>query len=389
MVRRLLTIARRYIVAPAALILGTMMLTLLGVRSIVRDVHQAAGKITSQRGIDQKSYIRLNGARQWITIRGQDRSKPILLYLHGGPGGTTSGLAYEFQRPWEEYFTVVQWDQRGFGRSAVDSEKLKGTITRAQIVKDTIALIEYLRRQLHQPKIILIGHSWGTIIGAEVARRRPDLLYAYVGFGQVTGWERNFVETRKALLRIAERSHNHALSNELKAIGDPPPATDADSFMKWVSKVQRPVTPLGGSLHNARTSGALAGRMALTALISPDLTLGDIYRMLSADRNDALLPLARSAAGWDFRRMLGTKFAVPMIFVSGRYDLQAPTAAAAALSGEICSPYTEMVQIDGAAHFLVNEQPGTVLQTLLRHALPFAEGRAALTGRQCPAALMN
>lgn len=389
MVGRYLTIARRFIVIPLALILCIMISTLLGVRLLVQDIHQAAGKITSQRGIDQKSYIRLNGAHQWITIRGQDRNKPILFYLHGGPGGTTSGLAYEFQRPWEEYFTVVQWDQRGFGRSAVDAEKLKGTITHEQIVKDAIALIEHLRRKLHQPKIILLGHSWGSIIGAEVARRRPDLLYAYVGFGQVTGWERNFVETRNALLRIAERSHNRALSNELKAIGDPPPATDADTFMKWVSKVQRPVTPLGGSLHNARNSGALAGRMLLTALTSPDLTLGDIYRMLSADRNAALLPLARSAAGWDFRRTLGTKFAVPMILVSGRYDLQAPTAAAATLSSEICSPYTEMVQIEGAAHFLVIEQPGTVLQTLLEHALPFAEGRAPLTGRQCSDALMN
>ncbi len=380
--KRVLILAARYVLLPLAVVLVIAIATSLFIRSVARENNYAMGRIVSPRGIDQKNYVRLNGARQWVTIRGQDRNNPVLLYLHGGPGGTISGMSYSFQRPWEEYFTVVQWDQRGFGRSAIDGQALHGTVTRAQLVDDTIALIEHLRRKFHQQRIILVGHSWGSLLGAEVARRRPDLLHAYVGFGQVTGWERNFVETREALRRIAQRRGDSALAAEVAAMGDPPPGQDVEALATWMGKIQRPVVPLGGSIHHARGGGDIARWTLLTALNSPDLDLSDIFAMLGGS-DEWSVPLIRSAAGWDFRRNLGTRFAVPMIFVSGRYDLQAPTEAAVALSAEICSPYTEMVVIDDAAHYLVNEQPGRLLGALRDKALPFAQGHMPAGGRRC------
>lgn len=380
--KRVLALGARYVLLPLLAMLAIATATSLLIRSIARANNHAGGIIMSQRGVDQKLYVRLNGARQWVAIRGQDRNNPVLLYLHGGPGGTISGVSYSFQRPWEEYFTVVQWDQRGFGRSAIDGEKLRGTVTRAQLVDDTIALIEHLRRKFHQRRIILVGHSWGSLLGAEVARRRPDLLHAYVGFGQVTGWESNFVATRDAIGRIAQRRGDLALAAEVAAMGDPPSGQDVEALNAWMAKVQHPVLPLHGAIYNARGGGDIARWTLLTALASPDIGLGEIFGMLGGS-DEWRAPLIRSAAGWDFRRTLGTHFMVPMIFVSGRYDLQAPTEAAVALSAEICSPYTEMVVIDDAAHYLVNEQPGRLLGALRDKALPFAQGHTPSGGRHC------
>ena len=45
--------------------------------------------ITSQNGIDEGRYVAIGDIQQWITIRGENRDNPVLLFLHGGPGDAT------------------------------------------------------------------------------------------------------------------------------------------------------------------------------------------------------------------------------------------------------------------------------------------------------------
>ena len=73
--------------------------------------------ITTPNGIDEATYVEIGGIEQWITIRGEDRNNPVLLFLHGGPGDATNPWGYAAFRSWLKYFTVVQWDQRGSGRT--------------------------------------------------------------------------------------------------------------------------------------------------------------------------------------------------------------------------------------------------------------------------------
>ena len=58
---------------------------------------------------------------EFISIRGEDRDNPVILFLHGGPGDVTNPWGYLAFRPWLEYFTVVQWDQRGAGSRHLES----------------------------------------------------------------------------------------------------------------------------------------------------------------------------------------------------------------------------------------------------------------------------
>jgi hypothetical protein len=96
-------------------------------------------KIVTPEGIERLEKVRVGGIDQWISIRGLDRRNPILLMLHGGPGYTTMPLSWYFQRGWEEYFTVVQWDQRGSGKTYTsnDPAAVEPTLTLDQVNADT------------------------------------------------------------------------------------------------------------------------------------------------------------------------------------------------------------------------------------------------------------
>ena len=137
------------------------------------------GKVVSANGIDQAKAVEIGGIRQWITVRGRDRHNPILLVLHGGPAAPDLPNRYLFEGPWTDYFTVVQWDQRGAGKTYELNapETVAPTMHADRIVQDAEELVGYLRRTYGSKKIFALDHSWGTIIGLKLAERRPDWLY--------------------------------------------------------------------------------------------------------------------------------------------------------------------------------------------------------------------
>src|SRR5207248_5303545 len=180
-------------------------------------------KITTPNGIDEASYVTIGGIEQWITIRGEDRKNPVLLFLHGGPGDATNPWGYAGFRDWLKYFTVVQCDQRGAGRTLGKSgPSVAATITIERLTQDGIQLAETLRRTLQKDKIILVGHSWGSILGVFMAKARPDLFSAFVGTGQVADPQRNYEVAYHALLEKAMRLGEPRAIRELKDVGPPP-----------------------------------------------------------------------------------------------------------------------------------------------------------------------
>jgi pimeloyl-ACP methyl ester carboxylesterase len=111
--------------------------------------------------------VELNGYPQWLLIRGQDVSKPVLLYLHGGPGEPNMWLAHYTMKELEQHFVCVNWDQRGAGRSLRPGPN-PATMTIEQFVNDTIALIELLLARFGQKKLFPLGHSWGSTLAMKV-----------------------------------------------------------------------------------------------------------------------------------------------------------------------------------------------------------------------------
>jgi pimeloyl-ACP methyl ester carboxylesterase len=189
-----------------------------------RNVVAEIDRIVTPNGVQETFEAVLGGARQIVNVRGNNRANPILLFVHGGPGAVEMPMAWAFQRPWEDFFTVVQWDQRGAGRSFPlnDPKLLAPTLTPDRYRDDAIQLIELLRHKYNKDKIFLVGHSWGSAIGLSVAVKRPDLLYAYVGIGQLIDFRENEQVGYEWTLEQARKGHNPRAVRELEQLSPYP-----------------------------------------------------------------------------------------------------------------------------------------------------------------------
>ncbi len=178
--------------------------------------------------ISEEKYILINGIEQWVTIKGE-ASKPVILFIHGGPGSPLSPYADKLYKEWEKDFIIVQWDQRGtgktFGRYAPEEltpEYLKANpLTIDLMTNDGIELSEYLVKYLGKQKLILFGTSWGSALGVKIATKRPDLFYAYVGHAQIVNPEID-IEFYNKVYKMAENKNDKEALEILNTIGKPP-----------------------------------------------------------------------------------------------------------------------------------------------------------------------
>ena len=164
---------RRLLLVVAVFLLLIGMAT-LGLRVLLGN-QQA---IESSAAVHEAGYVSIGGIPQWIEIRGWDRTNPVALWLHGGPGAPVLPASYTSFLPWEKTFTIVHWHQRGAGLTYAATPLNASPLTIDRMVQDGIAVIEHVRRRLHKDTIILIGHSWGSVIGTRMVQRRPDLFAA-------------------------------------------------------------------------------------------------------------------------------------------------------------------------------------------------------------------
>lgn len=353
------------------------------VREGVRQMHRDIGRILQPAGIDEGRFVELGGFPQWISIRGQNRSAPVLLFLHGGPLNPISEVAYMYQRPWEDFFVVVNWDQRGCGRSIgtpADDSRLKGTLNRAQYRSDAIALIEHLRATFGQQRIILVGQSWGTVLALEVARERPELLHIAVLQGLAVEWVKSVERVRHTLIEWAIRDGDTKEAERLTALGPPTPNAPEDTLV-WAQSFGRPI-PDRNTWHNIDGPGdSWTRRIDMLRYVSPDLP-ADVYEQ---DANRMLNELPRmkarydeamgSAIPWNARRDVGTAFNIPIAVMMGAHDWQTSIDLAREYYEEIRAPWKSWTEFPRAAHALNIEQPGLSVVSLVKVALAAIEGR--------------
>ena len=133
-----------------------------------------SGELSEQKSIAELQKVIIGNSEQWVLIRSENIDNPILLFVHGGPGTSQLTLIRNNTRPIEKYFTVVNWDQRGAGKS-YQAIRDKSRMTIDQFVSDLNELAEYLAKRFGKTKIILVGHSWGSAIGILAVSKRPEL----------------------------------------------------------------------------------------------------------------------------------------------------------------------------------------------------------------------
>jgi pimeloyl-ACP methyl ester carboxylesterase len=300
-------------------------------------------------------YVRIGGIQQWIEIVGADQDCPTLLYLHGGPGASSRPAAKAWLH-WQEHFSVVHWDQRGAGRTfSRNGEVGCGALTIDRMVNDGIEIVDFLRHHLRCDKVLLVGHSWGSVLAVHMIKRHPGLFSAYVGAGQLVNKQKNEECNYRRQLAQAEQRQD---AEALQALRELAPSLHLDrrkmrKLREWADKLADSTgDPVRPAPHPP----------------NPDFT---------SDDRDALLRGAQFSRDQLFAELsavdlpsLGPHFDIPMFFFQGTADQQTPIELTQQYFTEISTPHKEFVRFEGYHHFFVFNRPDDFLRELVTRVRP-------------------
>ncbi|UNK18287.1 alpha/beta hydrolase [Paenibacillus sp. N3/727] len=317
-------------------------------------IRDEAGKVISG-SVAILERVELGGKKQSILIRGNDSTKPVILFLHGGPGYPQIAYARKYQKELEKDFIVVNWDQRGAGKSyhwGMTEEDLQ--IDR--LVEDTHELTAYLRTKFNQSKIFVAGHSWGSLLATWTVQKYPGDYYAYIGIGQVAHSPEGEQVSYNFVLQEAKRTKNDEALKELESIGSPPyqhPRKDTTLERKWV-------TAFGGSERNISSYKDLIKGV----LFAPEYTWLDGVRLAIGDSvsRHAIMPQTKDVNLFESVPELK----VPVYIMMGRTDYMTPSEVAYRYYEELKAPAKQFIWFEGSAHFPHFEETDKFTKEMLR-----------------------
>ena len=292
--------------------------------------------------IDEQKFVAIGGIEQWITISGTRCENPVVLVLHGGPGNTMSPYANNLYGVWEKEFTLVQWDQPGAGRTfGRNPGTAESALTIERMTQDGVDLAAYLVQYLNKKKIILVGGSWGSVLGVHMAKSRPDLFHAYIGTGQLVSHKENLEASVRKVLALAQAAGDAKTMAAIEALG-PPPWTNPRSF-----GILRRAT----RVYEAKTSTPapkawwVPSPLYTTPAAEVSYESGEDYSYLQfvGLKGNGMLSKV------DLPR-LGLKFDLPVFLVQGSEDLVTTAEVAKRYFESIVAPQKEYVLLPNTGH---------------------------------------
>jgi pimeloyl-ACP methyl ester carboxylesterase len=292
---------------------------------------------SAQKEISFKGDIMVGGIRQAITIKGRDSSLPLLLFLHGGPGGSVMHYADKFTTKLQQHFIVVQWDQRQTGGTLkLNSSPLPLSLDLFQ--NDTREVIDSLLKRFNQEKLFLVGHSWGTALGFHIAKQYPEKVYAYIAIGAMTDQVRSEQIALETMKENAIKKHNDAEVAQLDSVHIPfENGTQLFYHRKSLLELQGSKKPLEKNYVLTWAETWLA-----------------VY-------NEAMKVNLFETA---------TAFKCPVYFFAGRKDLQTNSEIAFQYYEKLKAPKKDFFWFERSAHAIPSTEPELLQNIIINKILP-------------------
>jgi pimeloyl-ACP methyl ester carboxylesterase len=206
-------------------VLAVFVLALVGLRGVAPAIIRASHKFEAP-GIDRMEMAEIGGIRQALYFRGENVDNPVILWVHGGPGNSMMPFLQLYQYEWEGDFTVVNWDQRNTGKTylANDPESVLPTMSAERMLEDVHEVTAYVKKRLNKDKIILMGHSWGTVLGTMAVQTFPEDYSAYIGVAQILNMADNERVGYERVLELAKAAGNQKDVEVLESVAPYPPS---------------------------------------------------------------------------------------------------------------------------------------------------------------------
>jgi len=338
-----------------SILLAVIVIVVL-VIGIIRAVHKSRTEIKTENGIQESGYVSLGGVEQYIQIRGENVNNPIIIFLHGGPGSNMTYISTYYQTGLEDEFTIVNWDQRGCGRTYFKNEdsSVSAELSIDTLLTDLDDLTDYVTERFGQEKVIIMGHSWGTIVGSQYVAKHPEKVTAYVGLGQfVNGLEGYQIATKEAANRALKQNENEDAAMLEEVFRKFSTATSVENldikYYEQMIMLTRKYLSYEGALSDSS--------MIFAGLTSPEMSWLDVQWFQKMSNTESAFHIEEPLMNYcifdlDMRTEL-TQYEVPMFYISGAQDYVTPVSLMEEYVDAIKAPEKKVILVENTGHSLM------------------------------------
>lgn len=330
---------------------------------IARLINANRNKIKTENGVQESTYIEINGIRQYIQIRGEDVSNPVMIFIHGGPASPMSYVSAYYQKELESKLTIINYDQRGSGRTYFANGNER-TVTPELLIEDLDGIVEYAKERFGKENVIIAGHSWGTVLGSIYAKERPENVKCYIGISQITNLYENKLNVARALLendKVSEPADEKALTELVERMKDAEKLDEmsVDDLNKLVSL----------SAKYVACDGEMSGlRQMWTGITSPDMNFDDIKWFMSMTNTKKFFAENSDILDYAFFEFdiheLSSDYALPVYYIAGEGDYAVSQADAEAYFESISAPDKAFYKLPNVGHSMFMDNPKLYCETI-------------------------
>lgn len=330
---------------------------------VLRLINSNKNKINTENGIQESTYIDIDGMKQYIQIRGENTENPVMIFIHGGPASPMGYVSAYYQRELESELTIINYDQRGCGRTYYAND-CNANANIDLLVHDLNAIVEYVKKRFGKDNVIIAGHSWGTVIGSIYVQRYPENVSCYIGISQITNLYENKLNAARTALQ----------KDEIKGTGDEQNLTELIKRMSQVKNYDdMSLDDLSKLVTVTSKYIACKGEMSglsqmITGITSPDMYFDDMKWFILQMDTENFFALNREIMEYAFFGfdidMLSKTYKVPVYYLAGKGDYAVCQKDAQAYYESIEAPDKAFYWIENAGHSMFMDNPKLYSDTI-------------------------
>ncbi len=293
--------------------------------------------------IHQKHFVELGGEEQYIEVISESLDNPVLLLVHGGPAWPQTPQTRYLNLDLAKDYTLVLWEQRGAGQSYLKNPT-PDNMSLEQIIQDGHQATAWAKKEFNQDKILLVGYSWGSIVGAYMAQQQPEDYHAYVGVAQFINKSKGMEIAQSWLLEQATKADDQA---DLVALDSLKTAENYSNETEQFFRQWQLLNKYRGAVYNHEAEEVVQKAMESY----PDYQAYDwfqAWRESSAHLQDDL---------YNANVLEIKEIDLPVYLIVGRHDWNVPSVLATQWLDSLQATSKKVIWFEGSGHGPLEEEP--------------------------------